>query len=196
MTTRFRRRDTHPEVLAYIAGRALATDSNALAIHAAAETHFKGHVEQPAVPSARTVQAIVKQYRPPDPSTAWSLADAEEDEGRLVLPVIAELAERTQGARRYITNAEADWIVRVRRAALSLEPWQAFQIAALYRAKQARSESLVDLDLYLALSVWPSSRSDLAPVWVESLDGWIAFSILEPTDWKEEADAKKAPRRR
>ena len=132
----------------------------------------------PALPSLRTVQAIVREYRPPDSSARWSVGDAEgDDEARLVLPVLAEIADRTKGHSSRVTHAEAEWVVRIRRAVPTLAPWQAFQLARFYLAKTARNESTETLDLYLALTVWPSARIELAPVMLENADGAAWFGI-------------------
>ena len=67
------------------------------------------------LPSDRTIQMIVKEARPPDPSGPWSLADAEPRDVALVLPVLAAVVGKSQG-RQHVTRAEAKWVVKLRSA--------------------------------------------------------------------------------
>lgn len=112
------------------------------------------------LPSARTVQEIVKRARPADPSAPWSLADAEPSTVPLVLPVLAAVVARTQGQRNYVTRGEAEWLAKLRGAYPDLDPWQAYRLARLYMARVERRDATLDLDLYLALAPWRRGETE------------------------------------
>lgn len=109
---------------------------------------------QGRLPSSRTVQMIVKEARPADPSGPWSLADAEAAEAALVLPVLATVVAKTRGGRTWITQAEAEWLVKLRGAYSDLEPWEAFRLARLYMQRVEDRRETLDLDLFLACAAW------------------------------------------
>lgn len=108
----------------------------------------------------KTVQRRVKEYAAPDTSGVWSLADAEPEDARLVLEVYAEVVARTAG-RAWITRALADWIVRVRRAAPSLPPYNVYVVAREYRRAAAKQDTkhIRALDAFLAFHPWESGES-------------------------------------
>jgi hypothetical protein len=112
------------------------------------------------VPSRKTIGRIAKAARPPAPTTpgdAWSLKDASADEAALVLPVLAEVIERSQGHIRTLPRDLATWIVRVRRAAPTLPPWDAYELGVEYRRAELGMKGALPmsaLDAYLAFRPW------------------------------------------
>lgn len=102
----------------------------------------------------RTIRARVKEYTVEDPSGRWTLAGSPGALAALILPVLAAVIENSEGHISHLTNAQAAWIVKVRRAAPDLSPWGAFCIAAYYRIRQHRNEPTADLDLLLAFAPW------------------------------------------
>ncbi len=118
--------------------------------HLERETKFEGRV-----PELRAIQRFVKKLAPPDPSGEWSFVDAEPEDARLVLDVLAEITARTNGQAR-ITCATAEWIIKIRKAAPSISPLEAYQFAKEYRAREDRRIDTRDLDLMLAFAPWES----------------------------------------
>ena len=109
-------------------------------------------------PSLRTVQRLVAKLTPPKPSDPWSLADAEGDEAGLILPVLASVIEETRGQSQYLTQAEADWIVRIRRAAPDLDPVIVYALAGSYPVWAERGGTN-PLDALLAFAPWRSNEN-------------------------------------
>jgi len=109
------------------------------------------------MPTLRTIQRMVKEIAPPDLSGEWSLVDAEPEDARLILDTFAEAAAHTAG-RSFISKGTADWVVRVRRAAPTLPPYDAFVVAREYRrATDTRdSKHIRALDALLAFKPWES----------------------------------------
>lgn len=123
------------------------------------------------LPSAKTFETIVKRIRGAGDSTApWHLSDGNE--GALILPVLAEVIANTMGERRHLTEAEAGWICRVRRAAPDLSPlFAAYQLARVYLSRNARDVPTADLDAFLAFAPWRSE--ELAQRYYNAVyEGW------------------------
>jgi hypothetical protein len=101
--------------------------------------------------SLRTIQHIARRARRgDDESGTWRLADATGDEGALILPVLAAAWEESGGRITFLTRAEADWIVRLRRASVELRAWDYLAVARHYIARLRDGESTDELDLILA----------------------------------------------
>lgn len=109
-----------------------------------ADARYRGRV-----PSLRTVEAMAAELRARSSGPAWSLVDADAGDAALVLPVLGELAERG-GRVAHLTPETAAWVVRLRRAAPALEPYEAFRWATRYQLAAARGGSTHELDLELA----------------------------------------------
>ncbi len=108
------------------------------------------------VPSRRTIHNIVAEHTPSDDTDPWELADAKADEAALVLPVLAAIIEKTEERRSYVTQAQAQWIVRIRRAAPDLNAWIVYLIALNYMACAEHGVPHNHLDAYLAFAPWRS----------------------------------------
>ena len=107
------------------------------------------------VPSRRTIHNIVDEHTPKDESERWLLKDAEGDEATLVLPVLATLIEKMEGRRSYVTQAEAQWIVRIRRATPDLDLWTVYTLALAYMVR-VEGGTKDHLDAFLAFAPWRS----------------------------------------
>ncbi len=107
------------------------------------------------VPSQRTIHNIVREHTPKDETERWLLMDAEGDEATLVLPVLATIIEKMEGRRSSVTQAEAQWIVRIRRATPDLDLWTVYTLALAYM--MGPEEGTKDhLDAFLAFAPWRS----------------------------------------
>jgi hypothetical protein len=111
------------------------------------------------VPSQRTIHNIVREHTPRDDTDPWALADAEADEAALILPVLAAIIEKTEERRSYLTQAQARWIVRIRRAAPDLNAWMVYLIALNYMALAEHGLPHNRLDAYLAFAPWRSQEN-------------------------------------
>lgn len=105
-------------------------------------------------PDLRTIQRWVKKFTPQDPSGPWQLAEATGEDAALVLPVLAELIEASGGRLNIISNAKAEWIVRLRHVADDLPPWTIYELAHVYMLRRERQDSTDDLDAFLAFAPW------------------------------------------
>ena len=120
--------------------------------HLEASDRFAGR----KLPTVRTIQRIVNDLGPADPSGPWQLDKAEPGTERLVLDVLAEVVHFSRGRRQYVTNDEAEWIVRLDRATRPREEGNYMMLMDLYAlvrqymARIARGEATTDLDLYIA----------------------------------------------
>ena len=108
------------------------------------------------VPSRRTIHNIVAEHTLEDDSDPWELAEAEADEAALVLPVLAAIIEKTEERRSHVTQDQAKWIVRIRRAAPDLNAWMVYLIALNYMACAEHGVPHNHLDAYLAFAPWRS----------------------------------------
>lgn len=103
-------------------------------------------------PTLRTIQDIAKRTTARVDSDPWSLGDTEMDaaDAALVLPVLRVYADDGKGTIPGVTKLEAEWIVRVRRAAPDITPGQVYYYARRYIAARAAGESTHQLDRRLA----------------------------------------------
>jgi len=164
MRQRRRRRRWLPKVLERINDLA-AGEMSADAIHRQLELEAKSGeagFDADDVPSRRTIHNIVAESTPKDSSGPWSLADAQGDEAELVMPVLQELVEHTEGRVCQLTRDEAKWIAavhRVVREGPSL--WNIYLLAREYQLLSGRGESTAGADAYLAFAPWSSAEAAL-----------------------------------
>jgi hypothetical protein len=113
------------------------------------------------LPDERTIRRRIAERRPPNPQDPWTLAEADGDEGALILPVLAALMERTEGRVAGFTREQAQWVVKVRRAAPDLEPLHAWEVAFAYQGavQQGREADRASLDALLAFAPWRSDEA-------------------------------------
>jgi hypothetical protein len=120
------------------------------------------------VPALKGVQAIVARIRRQrDPSAVWRLSQADPDEAALVLPVLGEVLKLTNWQERSLTNAEAEWIVRLRRAVPDLELVDVIRYARQYVARGDGTTD--DLDRALASGAWRSLAAAVAAHYGEAI---------------------------
>jgi len=79
---------------------------------------------------------------------------ADPDDAAILLPVLAEVHQATEGQVQSVTRREADWIIRIRRAVADLPGWDAYLLARDYLARGERNEDTADLDWYLVMAPW------------------------------------------
>lgn len=195
MAQRRRRRNWPPLLLSRIAELA-ATTASAAEIHRQLEQEAesgRADFRKGDVPSLRTLQDIVSDYRPPDDSGLWSLADADGDEAALVPPMLAVLANL--GPFRHFSREEARLVARIRRAAPDLPLGVPLFILALaYKLRRSRGMPTVDLDTFLGFAPWRGGvqreryREALREGWIEPGPDYEAMTthIIETAGDREE----------
>lgn len=168
MMKRARKRSWPPAVLKRIA-ELVPTGASASRIRDQLENEaLKGQAQFSVteIPRLRTVQNIVADLRPREPSGSWSLADADTDEAALVMPVWREVVEHSEGKISHLTTAEAKWIVRIRRVAPELYPeglsfWNIYLLAREYVLLIEQKKPTTGPDTYLAYAPWETLEAAL-----------------------------------
>ena len=162
MIQRRRKRSVLPAILGRILE--LIPGASAAAIHHQLEEEAqsgKAGFKKVDIPSVRTVQSIVSEYRTRGPSDPWSLTDAQGDEAELVMPVLQEVIEHTDGRLCQLTGVEAEWIAAIRRIEREPYPdglsfWDIYLLAREYVLLKERGEPTTGVDAYLAFTPWQS----------------------------------------
>lgn len=108
------------------------------------------------VPSDKTIQKYrrgVLAQLSAAAAAPWSPIDSTPAEVALILPVLAEVIERT--ARRDITVNEAEWIVRIRTVAPDLPLWEAYLVSSTAQDPKGAAR----VTQYLAFAPWTPAGS-------------------------------------
>jgi hypothetical protein len=123
------------------------------------DERFRGRVPEP-----RTITRYMTKVRTVDPAERWQLLDATLDEARLVLPVLREILQVTDGRVRWFSRAEASIIARLRAATSETIPaWNAYSYAVAWSPIHAAGgETLYHLDAAIALIDWTTVPADEA----------------------------------
>lgn len=116
------------------------------------------------VPTNKTIYRYTRKvWGPSNPAESWRLADLSPDAPpatvRGVLRVLAELTYRSEGRRRHLSVAEADWAARISSAAPELPPWVVFRLARECLTRAKKGAAMDDVTELLALAPW---RDDAA----------------------------------
>jgi len=140
------------------------------------------------VPNLRTIQRVLGDFAPRD-DTTWSLADADAEDAALVLPVLAAMVEESEGRRQSITQREARWILKIRRADLA-EPGErldhvityelAFDVASYSADPELRefAEAQVAYVVqFLAFAPWRSAEHEKR-YYAAFEKGWLGWRFM------------------
>ena len=131
--------------------------------------------------SRRTVQRIAASVTARDSTGPLRIQDFSPDDARLILDVLATVVAETEGRKNQLTQTEAVWVLRVRKGAPSMPPWESWLTARFYMGRQADKErdakETVDLDCLLAFDPWQGGER--ANQYFQAiLDGWIPVAPL------------------
>lgn len=116
---------------------------------------FKGHV-----PSPRTIQRVVKSLQEEVDAAAgadrqdWSLLSSSDGEGKLILPVLKAVIVETEGRKDTISKRVAGLVVKVRRVAPDVDPWDVYDFAVRYIKNVDAGYSPYLFDLALSFEIW------------------------------------------
>lgn len=125
------------------------------------------------LPSLRTIRRVVNDVRIEDSSGTWGIKDADAEGARLVLDTLAYVILESQGKKCTLTRTEADWVLRVRKAAPDASPRTVWMLAREYMRLEGRGiANTAPLDQYLALKPWKSANS-FANYSMAVDQGWI-----------------------
>ena len=139
------------------------------------------------LPSIRTVQRMVKEFRgaEPSPSSHWS--DYPWEEARVLLDVLRAVDAphwQYSGQIRTLTKEEADWVVKISKAAQGLQPKLVFELARTYVVWHRLGLSTTWIDSFLVMTPWNDKRSlenYLEPGqehWIQEIITGGSFSIV------------------
>jgi hypothetical protein len=123
------------------------------------------------VPTLRTVQRIVRDLVPADPSDRWTLAESDLHAIRPVLDALGVVIADSGGHVRSITRQFADWVVRIHRAAPDLDAWEIVWLARGYQQEIGLDRPTDYLDAFLALAPWRSGYGYRR--WLKVEQSWI-----------------------
>jgi hypothetical protein len=114
-------------------------------------------------PDIRTIRKIVKEVVSSDTSGRWSIAESESEDIRLVLDVLAGCMENHSSAigyNNYLTKSQAEWVIKLSKAAPGANARIIATLVHLYMSRAAKGiVDNSDLDAYLAFKPWQSSDS-------------------------------------
>jgi hypothetical protein len=123
---------------------------------------LKKQFETDAPTSAKTVERHVKEWDKLRGSDFWTVRDADPAEAALVLPVLREIIELTDGQVNRATKSEAAWIARILRMRPDLQRTDAafvvFLLAMDYAHRTQADQPQPtddDLDYFLVFAAWP-----------------------------------------
>ena len=154
------------------------------------------------IPAGRTLRDMLKKLRPPEPTDTWSLAKASDEEAALVLPVLQEVIERSDGRVTSLSTALAQQIARIRRLipdafwpATLLTLWDVYELAVEYLIAEDRKLKPDGADAYLAFAPWRSLEGVLR--YNEAVrEGSIEPRILPLKDFYEAEAEREELRKR
>ena len=128
--------------------------------------------------SRRTVERIVKENRVKDETGPWLMKETDGEDARLILNVLAGVMTWSKGYRQSITKAEAEWILRISKAAPGLSTRNIWLVAATYRSRDHRGADTTDLDAYLSFMPWLDEealsryKSAVKSGWIKATNMW------------------------
>jgi hypothetical protein len=102
---------------------------------------------------------MVGKLAPHDESGPWSLRDATPDEARVVLEVLVDMFERTEG-RVWLTKEVARWIVKIRAASPLLPSIFVYVYARMYQAVGIGDTRQLDLMVGMGIRSRPKESQE------------------------------------
>jgi hypothetical protein len=128
------------------------------------------------LPDKRTVQSIVKQRRPPDPSGPWEPTEwGSGEDVVLVLDVIKHLGESSELI--WPTRTEAERIRWIKQIAQTLPPTLAWRLTRRYLIYEAQQISTKRLAWYLAFRPWESEANKELYFKMVPESEWVMYPI-------------------
>jgi len=121
------------------------------------------------VPELRTIQSHLRQMRPREPIQPWGLRESDPEDLPLILDLLADAIDLSEGRIRWLTVAEAEWVVRFRRAYPELELDRAYALARMAVAAESGQGffDLAGIARYLAYRPWTDGAKRYVQAFVE-----------------------------
>ena len=145
------------------------------------------------VPTLRTIQRMVADITPDDPTGPWTLADAAGEDAEKILPGLREAIE----LGKTLTKQEAEWVLKISLAAPEIDSAELYRLARVYRWRLHVGMPIDDLDAYLAYRPWMGREEREA--WraaLEARDVVLRGSMLwTAEDWDKASSQSDASRR-
>ncbi|MBN2099777.1 MAG: hypothetical protein JW753_09295 [Dehalococcoidia bacterium] len=115
-------------------------------------------VGKATLPSLRTIRRVVSEVRVEDSSGKWGITESEGDDARLILDVLVAVIMATDGKKCTFTTSEANWVLKLRRAAPGAHPYRVWLLARECMRAQAKRLDTAAIDHYLAFRPWASAN--------------------------------------
>ena len=142
-------------------------------------TKLKGELpsslEDSKLPSVKTVERIMKEHRISVDSEKWDWTSDSASDAKLVIEILPQIANLTEGEKVSFTASEAASILRVRKVAPDLDmPW-VWYVSFMYRWYEEAKWPTHDLDMFLALAPWREEESWRMAAYEKMIgDAWIS----------------------
>jgi hypothetical protein len=134
-----------------------------------------GTLPRDSVRGLRSIERLVGEVRPKDPSGRWRLSVAEGEDAPFLLATRVAVMEETGGRTRDISIGAVAWLRVIHVVAPDLEPPTAYRLARLYLSRMEREQDTGDLDAWLAFGPWRSPAA--AAAYERAVDAeWISAS--------------------
>lgn len=121
------------------------------------------------IPSASTIDRWILKLRPQDTSGEWGIEHAKDgDDARIVLEVYRALRDATDGVepkKGHFTHLEAEWIIRVKRAAPTLDDFRVWIVADHYVRAKLQGQKTEGLLSFLGYRPWENKENKKRYQW-------------------------------
>jgi hypothetical protein len=120
------------------------------------------HAMQEDVPTKRTVQRMVNDYRGPL-GEPWTYKDSTGEDARIIVNVLRSLIINTMGEKTSLTKAEAEWVLRLGKVFPNMKPGAIWILATTCLTREAMGEEPESLTSYLAMAPMRDALAELDP---------------------------------
>jgi hypothetical protein len=128
--------------------------------------------------SRRTIERWMREAVGQGPD--WTLAtEPDLAAAVIVLRALGTLAWAS-GKPASITVEEAEWTIRLARAAPTIDPFVAYQVGILYRDRIVRGQETQSLDVYLGAAPWDDDKRYLNIIENGAVVEWFGLAWHPP----------------
>jgi len=129
-------------------------------------------------PDLRTIQRWMDEARGAGPNWTLGSIDPSNRSGLsdavIALRALGTLAWASGERRASLSEEEAEWTVRIVRAAPTIDPFTAYQIGILYRDRLAHGRETRSLDVYLGAAPWEDDKRYLNIIENGGVEEWFS----------------------
>jgi hypothetical protein len=140
----------------------------------------------PGRPDQRTIGGWMAEARGDGPT--WTLGSVQPgdrsgmSDAVIVLRLLGTLASISGNRRATISQEEADWTVRIARAAPTIDPLVAFQVGKLYSDRLAHGRETRSLDVYLGAAPWNDDAAYRSIIENDGVEEWFGQGWHPPLE--------------